>query len=251
MFRGRGPAPNITINNNNNGNNGNNNNNNNNNDNNNAYYHNHYGYYYVVHYDKNFLLMEIITTLLIIAIGAIVFIWFKKIDFNDPILKEKQNFLTFQLITPLITILLAVAITFLSRTKEELIKLLRMLAIVSICIIIITIGMQVDMNKKYTEDKFNEFYEQYEKTDEKSDDKEKISVGFTGVRFTTVKEDYIQKSKESYGNFKIKSTIYIGTYILLTLFIIYLSARISHNEEKQEELSQDDKILFDEDIHYK
>ncbi len=248
MFRGRGPAPNITINNSNNGNNGNNNNNNNNH---NGFYHTHYGYYYIVNYDKNFLLMEILTTLFFIVIGAIVFIWFNKIDFNDPILKEKQNFLTFQLITPFISILLAFAITFLSRTKEELIKLLRMLAIVSIGVIIITMGMQASMNKKYTEEKFNEFYEQYEKTDEESENKEKITISLTGINLTTNKEDYIEKSKSSYRNFKIKSTIYEICYVFIVLIIIYLSARISRNEELKEELTQNDDIIFDEDIHYK
>ena len=158
--------------------------------------------------------------LLVIIIGAITFIWLGKTDFNDPIMKEKQNLLTIQLITPLISIILAVVTTFLSRSKEEMIKLLKIIAIVSMCIIIVTIGMQINMNSKYTEEKFEEFYEQYEKQNEKSEDGEKISIGFTGVKLTTAKENYIEKSKASYRNFKIKSTIYIA-------------------------------ILFDEDIHYK
>ncbi len=246
MFRNRGIAPNITI------NNANNNQNNNNNSNNNGgFYHHHFGYYYIINYDKNFLLMEIIATLFVVIIGLIVYLWFTKYDFFDPIAAEKQNFLTFQLVTTTISMILTGAVTFLAKSKEQLIKIIRVIGVISFCIIILTIVMKNDMNKKYTEQTFNEFYEKYEKQNEKDENEQKVTIGLTGIKLTNPKENYIEKSKAAYRNFNLKSNVYIGMYAILTMFIFYLSARISHIEEKKEKATQNDEIIFDEDIHYK
>lgn len=76
-------------------------------------------------------------------------------------------------------------------------------------------------------------------------------MGLSGIKLVTEKEDYIEKSVAAYNNFKLKTTLYIVIQTLTFIMVIFLISKISINENKREEISKDDKILFDEEQNIK
>lgn len=239
MFRNRGELPNINV--------GNNNSNN-------GYSVPHYwnGRFVVIQYDKTFVAIELISTLIILLIVFAVYLFAYQISFEDPIAKMKRTFLTAQLISIGISLVATMLVTFLTKSsKEKLIKNLRVVAITSILMIIVFLGIKLYVDNKYNEDTFGEFYEQYEQPNDSSKDSNKISLSLSGIKLSSLKEAYIEESVNAYTNFSVKAMLYMIIHILVVIVIFYLSYRLSAIERKKERLAKDDAILYDDEENIK
>ena len=209
------------------------------------------GYYYVIHYDKNFLIIEIIISMFVLLLAGLIYLYGYNVNFNDPISSIKDNMLKIQLIQMPITLGLAGALMFICKNRKKLIKSLRIVAVISMVASIIFTGIKIYMDNKYNDEKFGEFYEQYEKNNSTYSDTASVSVTIKGVSILNSKEDYVSKCKGSYMRFSIKQAIYLIFNILIALVIFYLIYRISYIESKRERLQKDDIVLFDEEENVK
>ncbi len=248
MFRNRGSVPNINI-----GNIGDNNSGPNQNDGYNAPHYTNYWTrnYIIVTYDKGFFIWQIVAILLFLVLAFGVYLFAYKVSFNDPIAETKKEFLTIQLVSTIATIGIAGIILFFSKNKEALVKRLTILAILIFSIICINLVIKSDLDKTYTTEKFEEFYNQYEYHEEMPKNNKKVNVGLSGVKIVSEKEAYIEQSVAAYKNFKLKTTLYIGIQALTFLMIIFLITKIITNQNKREEIYKDDKVLFDEEQNIK
>ena len=239
MFRNRGELPNIDI----------------GNDNGNSGYNApHYSHYWrhryiIIHYDKTFIAMELISAFLIILIAVAVYLFAYQITFYDPITEMKETFLTFQLVSIIVTVVLAGLITILSKRKETIIKGLKLVGIISLLIMFIHLGLKIYLDNVYNEETFGEFYETYESGNDINS--KKVTVGLSGIKYLDDKETYIENSVSAYTNFKIKTILYMAIYFIMICVLFYLAHRLANMEEKKEELYKDDAVLFDEEENIK
>lgn len=209
-----------------------------------------YDYYYI-QYDEKFIAMELIAEFLFIAIIVAVYLFGYQISFEDPIAHVKKHFLIAQVVAIVISLIATGIVTFfIKSSKERLIKNLKIVAILSILAILIFIGIKLNLNKRYNENTFAEFYEQCEQPNIDGNSN-RLSVGILGAKVTTYKQDYIEKSKNAYNNFSIKSMLYLTIYVFVVIFIFYLSYRVSTIERKKQRLSKDDAILYDDEENVK
>lgn len=164
MFRNRGSLPNINI-----GNIGDNNSGANQKNGYDAPHYSHYwnGNYIMVTYDKGFFILQVIAIVFFLILALDVYLFAYKVSFNDPIAETKREFLTIQLVSSIATIGIAGIIVFFTKNKEAIIKRLAILAILIFSIICINIIIKSDLDKTYTSEKFEEFYNQYEQHEEK------------------------------------------------------------------------------------
>ena len=88
-----------------------------------------------------------------------VYLFGYKVSFEDPIAKTKSAFLNAQLIAIGISILSTAIATVLTKSKESLIKTLRIIAIISFLMIVVLLGVDININSSYNEQVFSEFYE--------------------------------------------------------------------------------------------
>ena len=108
------------------------------------------------------------------------------------------------------------------------------------------------MDNQYNEEKFNQFYEQYErgKGNYKENDRAILGNSWT-LKVIDSKEAYVRDSKTAYMQFTVKQILYVVINILVSMGILYLADRISKIEEKKERLAKDDIVLNDEEENVK
>lgn len=197
-------------------------------------------------------MLEIIITLLVLAIAFAAYLYSYNPNFNDQIADLKNNFLTFQLICIVASIALLILFTFISKSKESLIRNLKFVAILSIIAIIFQIGIKISLDSNYNKETFANMYDQYESQGTEKDNKQQVVVGiFSGVQVSSVKDTYIQNCLTAYTTFKIKTILYIGLYILIAFFIFYLIHRIKTIEDKKDRLEKDDNVVYDNEENVK
>ena len=206
----------------------------------------------VVQYDKNFIAIEVISALILLLIILAVYLFVYQVTFEDPIKTIKSSFLTAQLVTICISIALTGLVTVFSKSKETLIGNLRIVAMISILMIAVVLGIKLHMDNKYNEETFGQFYETYEQTEDIANEKsKKISIGLSGVKMLNLKESYVKDSVNAYTNFKLKTTLYIIIHMFVVMIIFYLISRLSSIERKKQQLAKDDAILYDEEENIK
>lgn len=217
----------------------------------NATHYSHYwnGRFRVIYYDRRFIAIELISICIVLITIIAVYIFTYKPLINDPIASEKNTFLTFQLICIGITIVSTGLVTFLSKTKETLIRSLRLIVVLSCLTIIMHLGIELYMNKTYNKETFEEFYETYEQSKKQNDSQ--IAIGLTGIKILGAKEFYIEESMKAYNNFKVKAIIYMVIHVMIALIIFYLASRLSSKESKKQKVYKNDTVLFDEEENIK
>lgn len=245
MFRGRGELPDFGNNNNDNGNGGFG-----------APDYHHYWrrpYYIIIRYDKTFLLIELVMTITVLLVAFLIYIYKYETPFVDPIATVKNTFLNSQLLVMGITVIVTGLCTcFFVRTKEGFVRILRIISILCVISVIVHIGVKLHIDSIYNnKDNFAEFYEKYEKPNDKSWTSKTISVKMTGVQFAEKKDVYIEQSTKLYNNFTSKAIIYMAVELFVAIGIFYLSCRISKIEERKNKLKNDDAILFDDEENIK
>ena len=235
MFRNRGEMPNI----------------NGGGENNGGFSAPHYlnywnGRWIIIRYDKTFVTISLIATAIILITAFCTYLFGYKMTYYDPMANIKNQFLTIQLIAIVITIILAVgAIEITKKSKENLIKYLRIIAIISFVSIVFFVGIKFYLDGKYNDKAFSMFYNEYasENVDENS---KKFTIGFNGINIVSTKEAYISENKSAYTNFTIKVWIYAILQLVIILLIIYLSFRLMNIEEKKSKIEKMDNIIYDD-----
>lgn len=216
----------------------------------------HYSHYWrhrfiIIQYDKSFIAMELISAFLIILIVIAVYLFAYQITFDDPIAETKETFLTFQIISIIVTFILASLITLLSKHKETIIKGLILVCLLSLCIFCIHFGLKMYLDSQYNEETFSEFYELYEQEGTTTNTSKHVTIGLSGIQYMDDEEEYIENSVNAYKNFKIKTTLFLIIYAITICIIFYLAYRLANIENKKESLYKDDAVLFDEEENIK
>ncbi len=207
---------------------------------------------YIIKYDKTFVIMEIVSALLIFLIVLAVYLFAYPISFDDPLATMKNNFLTAQLIAIIGSLVMMVAVTFFTKSKEKLIRNLRIVGLFSLTILIVLVLAKLNMDATYNkEEKFEEFYEQYEAKDNETQNSNKMDLKLSGMKLLNRKEAYKEESKNAYTNFSVKVMLYITVQMAIIAITFFLSHRVSARERKKEKLTKDDAILFDEEENIK
>lgn len=216
----------------------------------------HYSHYWngriwIINYDKSFIIIELITSLIIILTALAVYLFAYPIAFEDPIATMKNNFLTYQLVIIGVSIIATGLTTFCIRSsKEKMIKSLRIIATISIVMILISFGIKIHIDKKYnSKNAFEQLYEQYEQGNNKQSSK--VYLKLSGFKVLDPKDTYVEECINAYTNFSIKAILYMIIHLLTVVVIFYLSYRLSTIERKREKLTKDDEILYDEEENVK
>lgn len=236
MFRNRGPVPNVP------------------NNSSGGYRPPHYKHYWnrrfiIIHYDKTFIAIELISVLIILLIVLAVYLFGYQISFEDPLSEVKQTFLNAQIISIAAVLIVTGLVTFFTRSsKENLIRNLRIIALVYILSIIVFLGIKISIDNKYNnEETFGEFYEQYEKQNNNNNNSKKINFGLSGISISEPKEAYINESLSAYTNFSTKVILYTIIQFSIVIILFYLSSKLSRIEMKRQKISKDDEVLFDDE----
>lgn len=206
------------------------------------------GRFIIIYYDLKFVAIQLILSLIIILTVLAVYLTSYQVTFEDPISEVKQTFLSAQSISIITVLVISGLVTFLTRSsKENLIRNLRIIALIYTISIIVFLGVKIHLDNKYNnETTFGEFYEQYET--QANDNSKSLKFGlFSGISISDPKEAYINESMSAYTNFSTKVIIYMVIQFIIVAILFYLSSRLSRIEEKKQRLSKDDKILFDEE----
>ena len=216
----------------------------------------HYSHYWrrnfvIVRYDKTFVAIELISLLIIIATIFAVYLFAYQVPFEDPLSEIKNSFSAGQIVAIGISIIATALVTFLTRSsKNNLIIHLKIVAVVSILMILVLFGIKLNIDSQYNDESvFESFYEQYEQSE--NNDSQKLSISLSGIQMVDSKEAYIQDSMKAYTNFSVKSIFYMVIHIAIVILIFYLAHRLSTIEEKKEKVLKDDAVLFDDEKNVK
>lgn len=210
------------------------------------------GYYYVVHYDAKLVVTQAIVFAVLLLLAIVVYIYKYNALPDDPIIQIKSAILRIQIIQIGATIGMGVLAMFLSKNKENLIRTLNVLAIVSIFMSITIVGIKLYMDNQYNEETFKQFYDQYERAKGNYTETARATLGNSWtLKVIDSKEAYVIDSKTAYMQFTVKQTLYVIINVLVSMGILYLAGRISKIEEKKERLAKDDIVLNDEEENVK
>ena len=206
--------------------------------------------YYYIPLDNTYVIFQMITAIIIFTIAGVTFLATYKPSVVDPIEDTKRIIINTYIIVTLSLVVLTLLANYFSKDKNALIK--RLIAILSLSIITIVVfwGIKANMDSTYTKSKFEQIYTQ-EYGEQKSDTKNKIDIGLTGMQIKTEKEYYIDECAEAYSIFGIRIYAIIALNILLIILLIYQISKVSQIQEKRDRLSKDDEILFDEEENVK
>lgn len=210
------------------------------------------GYYYVVHYDAKLVVTQAVVFAVLLLLAIVVYIYKYNALPDDPIIQLKSAILRIQIIQIGATIGMGVLAMFLSKNKENLIRTLNVLAIVSIFMSITIVGIKLYMDSQYNEETFKQFYDQYERVKGNYTETARATLGNSWtLKVIDSKEAYVIDSKTAYMQFTVKQTLYVIINVLVSMGILYLAGRISKIEEKKERLAKDDIVLNDEEENVK
>ena len=161
-----------------------------------------------------------ITLITIIFIIALVLYWgMLTIEFEDPIESIKNNFLATQLRLIASSVIATIMVIIFIRNKKKLIINLIIVALISIIMITIQVGVKIYLDNKYNQEEFEQLYEIHKEKDDKY--YKDISISISGVNIIGAKESYVKKSTSSYNIFKIKTSMFISIHLLIVIMILY------------------------------
>ena len=208
----------------------------------------HYGHRIGIFYYDNYYQMIAIIIIFII-IGIIFFVTYKP-PVNDPIKDTKKMIISIYISIILVLGVFTILINYFSKNKNVLIKRLIAILLISIITIFVFFAIKINMDSNYTRSKFEQIYEQ-EYGEQKSNNKNKIKIGLTGVEMKNEKENYIDECIEAYNIFGIKMYGIFVVNILFIILLIYQIVKVLQIKKIKNRLSKEDDILFDEEENVK
>ncbi len=208
--------------------------------------------YYFIKYDEKFVLMEIIANLLILALGFATYVLAYKPEFVDPIEGIKKIYINSQIISMITSLTLIMITMFFSKTKEILIKRLKIILILSMLAIMVFVGIKIGLNIKYNNyEKFSKYYEISEVKENEELNKNNIKVALTGIEIRDIKQAYIEDNMKAYKYFTYKTTACTVLYAILVIFNVSMIIKVANQQESIDKMQRDDSILFDEEENVK
>ena len=206
-----------------------------------------FGRFYVhVTLDDSYVAMSVILTLIIIIAGIVTYLAVYESKIIDPLEDMKKLFINFHIV--IIGILLGLNIVTNFFSKDELILVKRLIAILALSIIMLLIfaGLRLGLDSTYTYDKFAQIYDEQNHSEE-TDIESKIDIGLSGMSIKTEKEYYVDECVELYNIFKIKTYGILLLHFLLNVLIIYQMIKVIKIQNQKNKLKQNDVVVFDEE----
>ena len=203
----------------------------------------------IVRYDAKLLAAELAISAATIVLCIVIYLLMTAKIVADPSASAKSTFLLCQGIAIIGTAVILTVYNIVVKTKEVLIVMLKILAIISIAVLITLIVYKISMDNSYT----IEFYRDYFKTEAYkyySDGEEKtVGIGISGIRYTTIQENYVQKCKDAYFKFTLRACILFVAQVAEIVLILYIISKLQKIEKIKDDTEKDDKILFDDEIN--
>ncbi|MBO4816627.1 MAG: hypothetical protein J5507_07095 [Clostridia bacterium] len=206
--------------------------------------------YYYIPLDNTYVIFQMISAIIIFAIAGITFLATYKPSVIDPLEETKRLIMNTYIIIAFTLVTIILLANYFSKDKNTLIKRLIAILLAAIVTILVFIGIKVNLNSTYTENKFEQIYIQ-ENGEKTTDKKSKFNVGLTGVQMKTEKEYYIDECIKAYNIFSIRMYVLVGVNVLIIILLIYQIFKVSKIQDKRDRLSKDDAILFDEEENVK
>lgn len=231
---------------------GNNNNNDDNRRNGRMYYRGGYfGMYYYIPLDNTYVIFQMIAAIIIFTIVGITFLTTYKPSVTDPLEDTKKLIMNSYIIITLLLVVITILANYFSKNKKALIKRLFVILAISIITIFAFLGVKANLDSTYTKDKFEQIYTQENGNEKKSDTKTKFGIGLSGMQVKTEKEYYIDECVKAYNIFAIRMYAIVALNVFLIVLLIYQVSKVSKIQDKRDQLSKDDAILFDEEENIK
>lgn len=199
--------------------------------------------------DNTYVRMQIVITYLIIIVSAITYIFTYKSTIADPIEEIKVVFINMHLIMIGILLVATIISNFFSKSEKIIIERLSVILAISILLMIFLLGFKLYMDKIYTQNSFEQFYQETDK--ENSNEKTVFDLDFSGVRMKTEKQYYLDECMKLYNIFKIKTYGILAIHLFLNIVIIYQIYRFKKIKNNKEKLNKDDVVIFDEEQNVK
>jgi len=184
---------------------------------------------------KTYVILALISTVATIIIATMKI----PIVFKDPLATMKRNFMSFQLSMIIISIVSSTVAILFFKNKKIAMQILKFIAIITILMIAVQLTIKLNIDNKYNEEVFGQFYEQIN-----TDNNEEVKVYLMDI-FGRVekndKESYIQYSVDTFNKFKFKTTLYIMMHIIVEIIIVYLVYKMKVIQNQKE---KNDKDVF-------
>ncbi|MBO5478380.1 MAG: hypothetical protein J6A04_01470 [Clostridia bacterium] len=197
-----------------------------------------------------------IFVILLACISWGIYILFSSSVFPDAIENVKNLYLYAGLLSAGIITGLILIFSIWSKDEKKLLSHMIFTLILTAITIITLLGTKAYMNTIYTQEKFEEYFEEYCMDNEISkDEKEKVRQEFNIWRVTVegknLKDKYIEENMKLYQKFTIKS--WVNLIILMCIFIlnIYMITQIISKIHYKNILEKNDNILEDDEINVK
>ena len=206
--------------------------------------------YYYIPLDNTYFIIQMLVAIIIFVIVGITFLITYKPSVSDPIENTKKIIMNTYIIITLSLVVITLLVNYFSKDKNMLINRLIAILSISIIMILVFLGIKVNLDSTYTKNKFEQIYLQ-ENSGNNSNIKSKLDIGLTGVQLKTEKEYYIDECVKAYNIFFIRMYCIVALNALLIILLIYQISKVSKIQEKKDRINKDDAILFDEEENVK
>lgn len=202
--------------------------------------------------DNTYVIMQMIVTFIILIAGLVTFFATYKSTIVDPIEGTKKIFINTYLIIIGVLLVLTLITNFLSKNEKSLITRLVVIAVISILVMFVFLGIKLNFDKTYIKDWFEQSFTSEDTSGESNGiSKTKIDIGITGMSLKTEKEYYVDECLKLYNIFNVKTYATLGIHLLLNILLIYQILKISKIEKKKDKVDKDSVVLFDEEQNIK
>ena len=203
----------------------------------------------IIRYDAKLLAAELVVSIATIVLCIVIYLLMNARIIADPSTTAKSTFLVCQGIALIGTAVVLTIYNIVVKTKEVLIVMLKILGILSTVLLITLVLYKIGMDKTYTKDYYREYfkteaYKYYNDGEDKT-----VGISISGIRYTTVQENYVQECKDAYFKFTIRACILFVAHVAEIILIFFIISKLQKIEKIKDDTEKDDKILFDEEIN--
>lgn len=172
-----------------------------------------------------------------------------RIRFDDPIRAIKNTYINLLMIVEIVILVSSIGVTFILKTKEKLLVALKVILIISLCIISIFGIVIMSYNNTYNKEKFEEIYiSSLLKTEpEIKMNNKKIPVeSAIAIKVITEKDSYVEKCILEYKRFQRMVIILFVMFVVEICLNVHLLITTMNKQSKEERLKKDDIVLYDD-----
>ncbi|MBQ8298499.1 MAG: hypothetical protein IJX99_01265 [Clostridia bacterium] len=202
---------------------------------------------YITYNCNAVLVMEVV----ILLVALFLYLYnFESVYIRDPIEYAKTSFLDVQFGGTLLYTILLLIINALRDVPEKALKCFVGVFVLAI-IFCSSVGVaKLNMDNKYTEEKFAEMYSEVYFKDKTNGNL--LNISLDGVVKTEANEDIFKRECESlYKSFTLK--VMVGFFVQFVLLLLngYLIIKVAKSKEKFDKAQKENEVLFDEEQNIK